>query len=261
MTTTKKNHGPFEITKRSHRTHNPTQMASVSRPRKKRKRRKKNSNKTPPVKLTNYHWQLGNERNMCMERVPSLRTAPTTNFDGVMLVLIRYLMQPVRRGNATHQVHRRRHVNGQNPVRGPGASWDHTTATDCDTSRGKTTPRGRPHMHRCTTTISGQRTHHQNGIPLNLSPTTRRDAVWRGDTAWFGMIRLGVECHGMARHGVASRVSAWRAVPWRGDWSHVCVHVCVGVQVGVSHRVLVCPSQHTKIYKTRRVHPRGTRDM
>ena len=51
---------------------------------------------------------------MCIERVLSLQTAPTRNFDGVMLVLIRYLVQPVRRGNATHQVHRRRDVSDQN---------------------------------------------------------------------------------------------------------------------------------------------------
>ena len=47
---------------------------------------------------------------MYIGRVPSSRTAPTRNFDGDTSVLIRYLVQPVGRGNATRPSHRRRDV-------------------------------------------------------------------------------------------------------------------------------------------------------
>ena len=115
MTTTQY-HGPLEISIKA-AGHATQPKSPVSPGREKNGKIEKNySNKTPPVKffLKKLSLALGNERNMCIERVPSLRTAPTRNFDGVMLVLIRHLVQPARRGNATHQVHRRRHVNDQN---------------------------------------------------------------------------------------------------------------------------------------------------
>ena len=59
---------------------------------------------------------------------------------------------------------------------------------------------------------------------------------------------------------MASRVSAWRAVPWSDDWVHVFVDVCVRVWVSVRQSVLVCPFQHANIDKARRVHLHNSRD-
>ena len=65
---------------------------------------------TPPDKFETSSSPPRNVRNVCIGRVPLSRTAPMRNFDGDMSVPIRYLAQPVRRGNATHQSHGRRDV-------------------------------------------------------------------------------------------------------------------------------------------------------
>ena len=105
---------------------------------------------------------------MCIDCVPSLRTAPARNFDGVMLVLIRYLAQPVRHGNATHQVHGRRDVNDQNlgcwcilrpPGRRPSFAGDHTRTEYSHDKR--TTHNTKPEKLKNTATASHAKVYHR----------------------------------------------------------------------------------------------------
>ena len=116
------NHVPLKIanTTTGHATRPPTRITSVDQRIKTRnhapsahKQTKTQVQKlcdTPPDKFEKYSSSPRNVQNACIGRVPLSRTAQTRNFYGGMSVPIRYEVQLVTRGNATHQSHGRRDV-------------------------------------------------------------------------------------------------------------------------------------------------------